>query len=325
MIMAMMLNEATGNNVLLQPQHIFGRHPTAATQLTNLEASRTHAVIIWDGENWILQDTSSNGTFINGERLKKGDKVLLKMGDRVQFGNVHVENWFIKDVMPPESVLLPLTLGLETIHLQAVTALPSEDFPEVSIYASPDGQWLCETSEGTVILKTGDCVGTSEYQWRFVDAKASIETDVLSNKQPLIFDDIRFSFDVSQNEEHVSLTLTLDETPIDLGERNHHYVLLLLARKLIEDSKLGVCESEKGWLDKDLLCDMLGQSENHMNIHIYRFRKQLSALYPDAEQLSSLIERRTGEIRFSPLEIDIFGGLTIDPKAQHQGKPIRLN
>ncbi|MCL1123960.1 FHA domain-containing protein [Shewanella surugensis] len=323
--MAMMLNEATGNSVLLQPQHIFGRHPTAATQLTNLEASRTHAVIIWDGEYWILQDTSSNGTFINGKRLKKGHKILLEKGDAIQFGNIHTENWFIKELTPPESILLPLTLGLETIHLSAITALPSEDSPEVSIYPSAQGQWLCETSEGTVILKTGDCVGTAEFQWRFVDAKASIETDILSDKKPLLFDDICFIFDVSQNEEHVSLTLTLDETPIDLGERNHHYVLLLLARKSLEDSKLGVSDIERGWLDKDLLCGMLGQSENHINIHIYRFRKQLSALYPDAEQLSTLIERRTGEIRFSPREIEIFGGLTIDPTIQQQGKPIRLN
>lgn len=322
--MASMFNEVTGTSVLLQPQHVFGRHPTAATQLINMEASRTHAVVIWDGEHWILQDTSTNGTFVNNQRLEKGSKIPLTQGDIIKFGSLNVEGWFIKDLSAPKSVLLPLTLGLETIHLGAITALPSEASPEVSIYPS-QGQWLCETQAGTVALKTGDCVGTSQCQWRFVDGTASIETDILNNDKPLTFDDIRLIFDVSQNEEHVSVTLLLDETPVDLGERNHHYVLLLLARKSLEDSQLGVCDAEKGWLDKTVLCQMLGQSENHINIHIYRFRKQLSARYPDAEQLSTLIERRCGEIRFSPIGIDIFGGLTLEPNTQEKGKPVRLN
>ncbi|WP_299490578.1 FHA domain-containing protein [uncultured Shewanella sp.] len=323
--MATMFNQATGHSVLLQPQHIVGRHPTSATQLTNLEASRTHAVVIWNGEEWILQDTSTNGTFVNTQRLEKGSKVSLSQGDNIQFGHVNADIWFIKELSPPKSVLLPITLGLETIHLNTITVLPSEDLPEVSIYPSSQGQWLCETDNGTIVLKTGDHVGTAEFQWRFVDATASIETNILTDKQPMLFDDIRLVFDVSQNEEHVSVTLLLDETPIDLGERNHHYVLLLLARKSLEDGQLGVSLSERGWLDKALLCHMLGQSENHMNIHIYRFRKQLSARYPDAEQLSTLIERRSGEIRFSPIAIDIFGGLTMEPSTQNKRKPARLN
>ena len=76
--MATIVNEKTQQVVILQPQHVFGRHPTAATSLESLEASRTHAVVIWDGESWVLQDTSSNGTFINGKALARDNKKGLK-------------------------------------------------------------------------------------------------------------------------------------------------------------------------------------------------------------------------------------------------------
>lgn len=310
--MAIMINEKSGTEVMLQPQHVVGRHPTAATLLTNPEASRTHAVAMWDGEHWLLQDVSSNGTFINGQAVIKGRKAVLHIGDYIQFGSLLAESWFVKDLSPPVCLLQPITPGLKTIVLEGIVGLPSEESPDVSIYRSEKGQWICESDFGEVELSMGDVVGSQDgkAQWRFIDAKASTMTNIVGVNQIGYEGPVRFVFDVSQNEEHVSLKVCLGQTSLDLGERNHHYLLLVLARKFQEDKEAGLMSQECGWLDKGLLCRMLGQSESHLNIQVYRFRKQFIDVFPVPDKVPKIIERRSGELRFVSDEVKINGGIT---------------
>ncbi|MGR6873114.1 FHA domain-containing protein [Pseudomonas sp. HK3] len=309
--MAILINERTGVHAILQPQHIFGRHPTASTKLSNPEASRTHAVVIWDGECWVFQDTSSNGSYINGQYQYKGSKTHLEKGDRVQFGSKHSDEWYVKEVLPPQSLLLPITPGLPTIHLKNITVLPSEDNPEVSIFQSADGSWVCESSAGEYELKMGDRVGSEDSQWKFIDAKACMKTDIISPSDTYRPTNVSFFFNVSQNEEHVSLSFTQGESVIDLGVRSHHYLLLLLARKYLSDKEAGVEKRECGWLDKDNLCKMIGQNENHINIQIYRFRRQFLKAYIAPMKIPQVVERRTGEIRFCIADVKIQGGFKL--------------
>lgn len=323
--MAILIGERTGVQVDLQPQHVFGRHPSAATSLTNSEASRTHAVAIWDGEVWLLKDTSSNGTYINGRFLARGAQQVLNVEDRIQFGSDQAEVWFVKDTSPPDSLLIPVTLGLPTIKLSEITALPSEDDPQISIYRTLTGQWMCETASSVYELQTGDRVGTCDKQWRFVSSHAGVETEVIRNKVKRTPKQLVFKFDVSQNEEHVSLSVQVDGETVDLEMRNHHYLVLVLARKYLEDKTSGILESECGWIDKDLLCKMLGLNGNHINIQVYRFRKQFVDAYPMADHLPPSIERRTGEIRFSPNAVEINGGVNVDAHNQLLRDNVRLN
>lgn len=323
--MAKLIGECSGVRVELQPQHVFGRHPTAATTLSNSEASRTHAVIIWDGEVWLLKDTSSNGTYINGRYLARGAQQALTPDDQIQFGSDQAEIWVVTDVSPPDSVLIPISLGLPTITLGEITALPSEDDPQISIYRTHKGKWMCETASSVYELQTGDRVGTVDKQWRFISAQACTETEVIKNKVKKEPKPLLFKFDVSQNEEHVSLSIDIDENSLDLEMRNHHYLILVLARKYLADAASGISESESGWIDKDLLCKMLGLTGNHVNIQIYRFRKQFVDAYPQADHLPQVIERRTGEIRFSPNSVEIIGGAGVDNHSEFISSNLRLN
>jgi len=51
--------------------------------------SRKHARLTKQGETWLLDDLgSTNGTYINGHRLKQGQAVPLKNGDIVQFSQL---------------------------------------------------------------------------------------------------------------------------------------------------------------------------------------------------------------------------------------------
>lgn len=297
--MARLLNKTTGETVNLLPQHIIGRHPTSSnTVITTPDASRTHATIAWDGEFWQLMDSSTNGTFVNGKRLNRGEGHRLHQNDEIRFASSSAEIWQLLDCDEPKSLLIPEKPGLPTIVLDDIAVLPSEESPEVTLYMSPLGHWVCESQSGISTLESGDRVGTNDCIWRFVEAMPCAETIQIEEQTVTRADEVEIHFDVSQNEEHVAAKLKLPEAELNLGERTHHYLLLMLARKRLEDIKTGIAENERGWMEKEQLGKLLGMSETHINIQVYRFRKQLVKALPNTTILPQLIERRTGEIRF---------------------------
>jgi len=307
--MAKIINLNTEEQVTLMLQHLFGRHPNSShTLLFSPDASRMHATIFWDGSMWVLQDTSSNGTYVNGKLIHRTSAQHLHLGDLINFASLSGDTWRIVDLSPPNSLLIPITPGLPTVVLKDLAVLPNEDQPENTLYISASGNWVCESESGVSVLKTGDMVGSREQAWRFIEASATAETlhnDVLDLAT---VEQASIQFMVSQNEEHVAMKLIMGEQEYDLGQRNHHYLLLILARKRLEDIAEGVRASEQGWIDKELLSKMLGQSENHINIQIYRFRKQVVKLLSSSSSLPQTIERRTREIRFAYDNVEISGG-----------------
>eukprot|EP00743_Colponemidia_sp_Colp-15_P003356 GILK01003628.1.p1 GENE.GILK01003628.1~~GILK01003628.1.p1 ORF type:complete len:479 (+),score=104.19 GILK01003628.1:77-1513(+) len=62
---------------------LFGRHPDCQIRSTDSRISARHARLYRDKNLVMLQDTSVNGTFVNGERLVKGSTCVLKSGDRI--------------------------------------------------------------------------------------------------------------------------------------------------------------------------------------------------------------------------------------------------
>jgi hypothetical protein len=98
------LRLASGEVLPLEPalsEFLIGR-PDPATGSTpevnlgpfdaNRTLSRRHAKITREGGVYFLREESaSNGTFVNGERLQPGVKVPIKPGDKLRFGMIEVE------------------------------------------------------------------------------------------------------------------------------------------------------------------------------------------------------------------------------------------
>jgi pSer/pThr/pTyr-binding forkhead associated (FHA) protein len=95
---------ASGQVLLLDParaEFLVGRpDPVTGTQPeinlgpfdVNRTLSRRHAKIVKDGSLYsVREEVGTNGTFVNGERIKPGVNVALKAGDRVRFGSIEVE------------------------------------------------------------------------------------------------------------------------------------------------------------------------------------------------------------------------------------------
>ncbi len=96
---------ASGECVPLDPQRtefLIGRpDPVTGTEpeinLGNLDQSRTlsrrHAKLLQANGTFVLREEvgTTNGTFVNDERIKPGASAELKSGDRLRFGSVEVE------------------------------------------------------------------------------------------------------------------------------------------------------------------------------------------------------------------------------------------
>ena len=296
--MAKLIHNKTETIIILRSQHIFGRHPAGSnTLLNNTESSRLHASIQWDGRDWSIQDTSQNGTFVNGKKIPNRLRSHLRKGDLIQFGSLESSSWeFINDT-EPKSLLVSTDADSQIIELENMIVLPNESSPQITIYQTSNQQWLCENQTGVSQLTHGSIVTFDEQSWYFVSSETLESTNFLdqTHKPSLI----EAQFKVSQNEEHTSLKLIWNNQKINLGERVHHYLLLILARKKLEDSKAGVNVNEQGWLDKDIICQDTGLEESHINIQIYRFRKQLMQTHPRAKELLQIIARRRREIRLA--------------------------
>ncbi|MFQ3218592.1 MAG: hypothetical protein ACI8R9_002689 [Paraglaciecola sp.] len=288
--------------------HTFGRdRETNLAFLTSPSASRNHAAIAWDGEGWQVKDISLNGTYINAVRMPKGQYQPIYFGDKIHFGSLIDNMWEVSDLAAPITGLFPMNKGLAFIPLFDIEILPIEQ-PEVLIYLSEQSLWVCEINGKRKVLLAGDVVGNGQKRWQFFEGRPSTATlsDLLPQQNK-----IRFNFSASQDEERVSLNLIVDNKYIDMGQRNHHYILLLLARQRLEDSEKGVHASEQGWIDKNTLIKMSGIMEQHINIHIYRFRKQVDGLTSNSTTLEQIIERRPGELRFAYSDICIEGGCSM--------------
>lgn len=136
----------------------------------------------------------------------------------------------------------------------------------------------------------------------------------LHQQRPPEIDRLQIKFIVSLNEEHVTLSLSNGHCAIDLGERTHHYSLLVLARQRLRDAERGLDLSSQGWIEADQLSHSLGIDTSHLNIHIFRARNQFKQALYLLDSKHELIERRRCELRFGLFSFQIIRGSTMEGK-----------
>ena len=65
-------------------------------------------------------------------------------------------------------------------------------------------------------------------------------------------------------------------------------------------------------MDMQLVCHMLGLAETHINIQIFRARKQLQSLLQENTNTVDFVERRQGQIRFRFNQFIIYKGAQLE-------------
>lgn len=297
--MAKMQNLNSGEWVLLRPHHVFGRaNARADTCIADSSISSVHASVRWKETCWELIDHSRNGTWFNDVRLSQN--VNLSVGDRIAFKRDGSQIWMLSDDTAPINMLVGLTDKAKDIALYSMHILPNEEDPELIFFMTEQGRWVIAESGIERILSDGDVIALgSELRWRFQMALPASETLSFEQDNENTIEKYSFDFRVSEDEEHTCLKVNFDNNCIDMGERVHHYLLLILARKKFKDFQNGFEEDSAGWVEILELQKMLGLDYCHLNIHIYRVRQQIKKqLCMDTSEVK-VLERRFGSIRFA--------------------------
>lgn len=305
--MAILLDTSTGVQHALKPYHVFGRSTRHADcVLPTPDISLIHACARWEAPTWTLMDQSRNGSYINGRRLERDRASPVALGDEICFGSLEAAPWRVVDVAGPADLLLPLSLGQHTITLAPFQNLPDDAAPQICIYRSPHGQWVKETKDGVTLLNNGDTVYIGGHAWRLVCAEERACTLVPSTGLTGMV------FQISLDERHVSLTLTRGHASLDLGERPHHHLLMLLARQRLADAAQGRDAHSQGWVAFDDLADRLHMDKAHLNIQIFRLRRHLEQAVAEGLIQHDFIERRSEGVRLGNVAVEIWKGAELE-------------
>jgi len=249
--------------------------------------SAEHASVRWDGDRWVVRDLGSrNGTWLDGAAITVGDPQPLRVGSELSFGAPD-HTWLLDDASPPTP--WAEAAGRVVRGSLDLLALPDADAPEQVAYRLADGSWAMEVDGAVRPVRHLDRVevGGVEYTLH-LPVYVAPTTD--APRAARTASDLALTFRVSRDEEHVEVEGRLGERVLDLGARTHHYLMLVLARRRLEERDAGEDDAAAGWVHALELCEMLKLDDSAVNLQVFRARKQLAKHgVPGAARL---VERR---------------------------------
>jgi hypothetical protein len=311
----------------LVPHHTFGRLAASVdTHVDKPYVSKLHAAVEWNGRGWHVKNLGLNGTWVNDQTLGQGESVELKVNDMIHLAERADAGFQVLDLTPPADMLWPVNCAdlnsTQPVYLARYHLLPDNQTPEIALFFNEQYQaWYAEAINGLQdepgqLVSHGSSIHFSGLEWQFVRAQVYGPTEARVS-QPLRLADIEFVFHLSLDEETTQLELHHPQQTIDLAVRTHHYLLLQLARHRAEDSARGLDNNSQGWTYADQLAAELGLDSTHMNIQIFRARKQLADCLPNNSGHQDLLERSGGKIRFGGEKFKIFKGGTLVASADN--------
>ena len=123
--------EFTGQEISVERDMLVGRHQDAEILLQSTDISRKHAALLFrDDHIWVKDLKSTNGTFVNGERVEQEQEIELHDGDMLQFAS------FMFMILAPERY----KADLPEIEVQPVTTVPHDQgMPSIAERAAETG------------------------------------------------------------------------------------------------------------------------------------------------------------------------------------------
>lgn len=130
-----------------QPHNAIGRGPGNDFVLPGMRISFNHCQIMWDGREdshsqVVVQDNSTNGTWINGTRVQKGHTRILRDGNEIAFGSPMPQQNPLEDYRYIYRHLAPLELTGIHAHYDMAHELGKGSFATVMrAMARETGEW----------------------------------------------------------------------------------------------------------------------------------------------------------------------------------------
>ena len=289
----------------LRVTHLIGRSSACHLRLHEPGVSAIHASLRWSAEGWELRDLGSrNGTWLNGRRLGPGEGARVCAGNDLGFGGPQAPWRLITDTAPPARAF-PSDGGAPAVERGGTLALPDRSAPEILIFRDEDGGWWAEGDGQSCLATDLRQLAAGGRTWELdlpdLDRRTPITAPVSGGGARL-----RLRFQVSRDEEHVTLTARAAEGDVPMGARAHHYLLLTLARRRLADAADAPGDTgAHGWIGVEELMRMFRVEETQLNLQIFRIRRQFAEAGFDAP--AAVIERRrgTGQVRIGVLDLEI--------------------
>lgn len=283
-----------------------GRAPHNRVVVADERVSGEHASLFYlEGQFWVRDLASRNGTWVDGALIPTGRNIPLPEGSRIAVGRT--SNQFrLVDATAPGPSALEMRDGTRIFGAADTLWISSGEGASLAVVAE-EGGWFLESNRGRRPVQDGEVIlaGERSVQLELPDLETTQEL-VAETCQASSSGDLSFTFSTSQDEESVSLVVRAQGAEFDLGERTHHYLLLLLARARHDDSERGeLSDGEQGWVSTGDLAKMLATTPENMNHQFYRLRQQLKRVeFPEDVQI---LERRTAsrEVRLASGSIAI--------------------
>jgi hypothetical protein len=278
----------------LETYCIVGRRPSSGVTLDDPRVSHEHACLKYSAKGWSVRDLgSTNGTWLNGQKIAPGNDFVVRAGDTLAFGDGALA-WTLEDASAPEPMAVSLFGAEPAILTEGAILLPSSDQPVASVFRGADGGWTLESGDRVRSIAPGDVFEVNGGTWRF-SCPSEWQATAKIQRVRLVTESV-LHFDVSDDEEHVTLNVEFDGERLPFGHSNAYYFLLTLARLRNADQR-AQRESEAGWTHREELMTMLKCGEQQLNVWVFRVRSKFSS--KDFLDYASIVERRdgTGQLR----------------------------
>ena len=293
------LRSQQGTTVPLASRTLIGRSVSCLVRIDRPAVSGEHALLQWDGAQWILRDLGSrNGTFRNGAKLDAGETVAVHAGDGLAFGDAE-QGWSLEGDGPPDPVAVELASRRIARASGGMLALPSEKQPAAVAYETPGEGWIIEVDGEPRAASEQEVVQIDGASWVVMFPVASELTPLLDDQRTI--ESVRFRFEVSSDEEYVRFGFAHRGSIEYVGAREHNYVLLTLARIRADERDRSV--GERGWVDRDQLLSMLRMERTALNVAIHRARLELRAA--GVVDAARVVEVRRNARRFGSDDFEI--------------------
>lgn len=304
--------------IYLSAYHCFGRSIiNVNTVIESVEISRTHAVMEWINEQWIIRDISHNGTWLNSQKLTKNTPHKLSVGDKVFFAQSDINGFIVENINPPQNLLIATDIksaqtDIQPIVLTDYNLLPSESQPEVALfYVQSKNQWYKEfidDADGRAYLVANlELLNFDNQNWQ-LNLNTIIDNTVQLAKPKLLAHQINYRFNLTLDEENTQLNISTENDTYSLSGKAHHYLTLSLARHRDQDGINGLDEANQGWILPEIIAKELGYDITLFNTHVCRAKKQFREMLEGACHGDELIERKGNKIRFAGSFYRIYKG-----------------
>ena len=252
------------NELVVPCRCLVGRSSLADIVLYSRRASNEHASIGWYSNQWVVRDLgSSNGTLVNGRLLGPRERVVLAVGNTLQFGS-EAESVSVVDLAPPAPCAVLVGPQTYVWGQRTLLVLPTEAAPEASVYFS-NGSWSVDDGSSTSSPECGDIIHLPSGHWRLL-LPDDPDADGFTAGYELELRKLELVFRVGP--EAVVVHVVQGSADVRLPARACIQTLLTLAQV-----RRGPQSRNDGWIGTHELAELRACSPEKVNVDVHRLRK----------------------------------------------------